>query len=167
MIDIGLSKIIIISVVALVVIGPERLPAAAKALGILWSRFQHYIFKLKQEVNQHISLEEISHLKAQALEATHSIQIDLQNVHNQASQTFSDLHTSLHNVEDSNIYNTDKYYYQPKFCNGRYSWRLKRLNMPLWYKHKNSVRNRVQSGSARMRRFRYGGQKNIKKHFLF
>jgi sec-independent protein translocase protein TatB len=163
MIDIGFSKILIIGVVALIVIGPERLPATAKAIGILWSRFQHYMFKLKQEVNQHISLEEINKLKSEAIEASNAIQSNLSNIQSSIS---SDLHTNLHsNSDEDDIYAMDKHNYQPKLCHGRYSWRLKKLNMPLWYKHKNGIKGRVQSGSARMKRFRY--RENSKKYFIF
>jgi sec-independent protein translocase protein TatB len=181
MIDIGLSKIIIIGVVALIVIGPEKLPATAKAIGIIWSRLQRYIFKLKQEVNQHISIDEINSFKAQAMQASSSIQSGLNNIHqdlslstsyninntNDINATDFNLQTNVHSkLSDDDIYNADKYDYSPKFCNGRYSWRLKKLNMPLWYKHKNGIRGRVQGGSARMKRFRYQ-KSNTKKHFWF
>ena len=57
MIDIGLSKLALIGVVALVVIGPERLPKVARMAGSLFGRAQRYINDVKAEVTREIELE--------------------------------------------------------------------------------------------------------------
>ena len=59
MIDIGLTKIAMIGVVALVVIGPEKLPRVARMAGSLFGRAQRYINDVKSEVSREIELEEL------------------------------------------------------------------------------------------------------------
>ena len=58
MIDLGLTKIALIGVVALVVIGPEKLPRVARMAGSLFGRAQRYINDVKQEVSREIDLDE-------------------------------------------------------------------------------------------------------------
>ncbi len=74
MFDVGFSELVVIMVVALVVIGPKRLPAAARTMGRLWGRLQRYISRMKQDVTTSMELEELRELerevraKAEALE---------------------------------------------------------------------------------------------------
>ena len=63
MIDIGISKIALIGVVALVVIGPEKLPRVARTLGNLLGKAQRYIADVKAEVNRTMDLEELKKMK--------------------------------------------------------------------------------------------------------
>ena len=58
MIDLGLSKLAIIGVVALIVIGPEKLPKVARMAGSLYGRAQRYLHEVKSEVSREIELEE-------------------------------------------------------------------------------------------------------------
>lgn len=76
MFDIGFSEILVIMVVALVVIGPERLPKVARSMGQWMGRVQRYINRVKQDVNTSMELEELRALErkvkaeADALERT-------------------------------------------------------------------------------------------------
>jgi sec-independent protein translocase protein TatB len=63
MIDLGLTKIAIIGVVALIVIGPEKLPKVARMAGTLYGRAQRYLHEVKSEVSREIELDELRHLK--------------------------------------------------------------------------------------------------------
>ena len=58
MIDLGVSKLALIAVVALVVVGPERLPKVARMAGNLFSRAQRYMAEVKAEVNRQMEVEE-------------------------------------------------------------------------------------------------------------
>src|SRR5881275_1573349 len=63
MFDIGFSEIIVIGVVALVVIGPERLPKTARTLGLLFGRLQRYVSEVKADINREMELDELRRLQ--------------------------------------------------------------------------------------------------------
>ena len=63
MFDIGFSEIVVIAVVALIVIGPERLPKAARTLGHLFGRLQRYVNDVKADINREIELDELRNLQ--------------------------------------------------------------------------------------------------------
>jgi Tat protein translocase TatB subunit len=151
MLDFGLTKICIIAAVALIVIGPEKLPATAKTLGILWARVQNYMFKLKQEVHQHIDLSEIKKIQQNALGVGQSIQNSIHNFQYDMREEAINSNLNIDTINDA--YHSIQYI--PKSIHGRYSWRIKQCNTPVWYKHKNKQRMRIQNGAARMQRFTY------------
>jgi sec-independent protein translocase protein TatB len=62
MIDLGLTKLAVIGAVALVVIGPEKLPKVARMAGTLYGRAQRYLHQVKSEVSREIELEELRNL---------------------------------------------------------------------------------------------------------
>ena len=74
MFDIGASEIFVIGVVALIVIGPERLPRVAKTLGHLFGRLQRYVSEVKSDINREIELEELRTLKATMQDAARTIE---------------------------------------------------------------------------------------------
>ena len=59
MFDIGFSELVVIGVVALIVIGPERLPKVARAAGLLYGRMQRYVSTVKSDISREIQLDEI------------------------------------------------------------------------------------------------------------
>ena len=63
MFDIGFSEIVVIAVVALIVIGPERLPKTARTLGHLFGRLQRYVADVKADINREIQLDELKKLQ--------------------------------------------------------------------------------------------------------
>ena len=65
MFDIGFSEIVVIAVVALIVIGPERLPKTAKTLGLLFGRLQRYVSDVKADINRELELDELRKLQQQ------------------------------------------------------------------------------------------------------
>ncbi len=65
MFDIGFSEIVVIAVVALIVIGPERLPKTARTLGHLFGRLQRYVADVKADINREMQLEDLRKLQQQ------------------------------------------------------------------------------------------------------
>ena len=63
MFDIGFSELLVIGVVALVVIGPEKLPRVARTLGHLASRLQRYVSDVKADINREIELDELRKMR--------------------------------------------------------------------------------------------------------
>jgi sec-independent protein translocase protein TatB len=77
MFDIGFSEILVIAVVALVVIGPERLPKTARTLGLLFGRLQRYVNDVKADISREMELDELRRLQREmqgaAREFEHSV----------------------------------------------------------------------------------------------
>ena len=69
MFDVGFSEIVVIAVVALIVIGPERLPKAARTMGHLFGRLQRYVNDVKADINREIELAELRNLQKQVQSA--------------------------------------------------------------------------------------------------
>ena len=88
MFDIGASEIFVIGVVALIVIGPERLPRVAKTVGHLFGRLQRYVSEVKSDINREIELEELRALKATMQDAARSIE---QSVNSQVNYIDSEV----------------------------------------------------------------------------
>ncbi|MFH0933781.1 MAG: Sec-independent protein translocase protein TatB [Pseudomonadota bacterium] len=93
MFDIAFSEIFIIMVVALVVIGPERLPQVARTLGKFWGRMQRYVNQVKQDVNSSIQMEELREVERQVKAQADSLEHSLQ-------KTGSDISLGLKQVEN-------------------------------------------------------------------
>ena len=74
MIDISFSELALIAVVALVVIGPERLPKVARTLGHMMGRLQRYVSEVKADINREIELDELRKLQAQVQSAASDIE---------------------------------------------------------------------------------------------
>jgi sec-independent protein translocase protein TatB len=78
MFDVGFSELIVIGVVALVVIGPERLPKVARTAGILVGRLQRYVSQVKADINREMELSELSKVKTEFESAARSFQGEIE-----------------------------------------------------------------------------------------
>jgi sec-independent protein translocase protein TatB len=74
MFDISFTEILVIGVVALIVLGPERLPGVARTLGHLFGRAQRYVNDVKNDIHREIELEELKKFKTSVEGAAHSIE---------------------------------------------------------------------------------------------
>src|SRR5690349_20760630 len=74
MFDISFSEVMIIAVVALIVIGPERLPRVARTLGHLFGRMQRYVNEVKADIQREVELDELRKLKQTVEESARSIE---------------------------------------------------------------------------------------------
>ncbi|MBI5438330.1 MAG: twin-arginine translocase subunit TatB [Nitrosomonadales bacterium] len=63
MFDIAFSELVVIMLVALVVIGPERLPKVARTMGNLWGRMQRYVNSVKNDIADELAIEEVKKLR--------------------------------------------------------------------------------------------------------
>jgi sec-independent protein translocase protein TatB len=73
MFDIGFFELVVIAVVALIVVGPERLPKAARTLGHLVGRLQRYVNDVKSDINREIELDELRKLQQQVQSAAQDL----------------------------------------------------------------------------------------------
>ncbi|HET9404415.1 MAG TPA: Sec-independent protein translocase protein TatB [Burkholderiales bacterium] len=73
MFDIGFSELLLIAVVALIVIGPERLPKVARTLGHLFGRMQRYVNDVKADISREMELEELKKMQSSMEETARSM----------------------------------------------------------------------------------------------
>jgi len=92
MFDIALSEVMIIAVVALIVIGPERLPRVARTLGHLFGRMQRYVNDVKADIQREVELDELRKLKQTVEESARSIE-------NSVSQEFNAAKDEMRGLE--------------------------------------------------------------------
>jgi sec-independent protein translocase protein TatB len=162
MLDLGLTKMALIGVVALVVLGPERLPRVARTAGALFGRAQRYINDVKSEVTREIELDELRRMKTEFESAASNVESTIHdNLRKQESElndawnagtsvspsmaggaSTEDLASAGDGSWRSSITPTPK----------RKNWRVKQTAMPNWYKRATLRRTRVQSGAARVAR---------------
>jgi sec-independent protein translocase protein TatB len=159
MIDLGLSKLAIIGVVALVVIGPERLPKVARMAGTLYGRAQRYLQDVKSEVSREIELDELRNLQKEVEEGAQAFKSEVETSVNSSiseveaawrgdlpaappppSATVSDLERKARDFRRKKLVRTSA--------------------IPAWYKSRAGVRGHVMSGAARVRKYRPGVQSN-------
>jgi sec-independent protein translocase protein TatB len=74
MFDIGFSELIVIGIVALVVVGPERLPKVARTAGLFLGRLQRYVADVKADISREMQLEELKKLQAEVRESARDLE---------------------------------------------------------------------------------------------
>jgi sec-independent protein translocase protein TatB len=98
MFDVGFSEMVVIAVVALIVIGPERLPKVARTLGHLFGRMQRYVNDVKADISREMELDELRKLQASVQEAARSIE---QSVAKEVSTTETQLNSIAASATDA------------------------------------------------------------------
>ena len=158
MLDFGFDKIALIGAVALIVIGPEKLPRVARTVGALIGKAQRYVADVKAEVNRSIELEELQKMKKQFETAATDIQSSVQREVSDASQAFeSSWSGATAGLEAGATPMTPIEPLPPPpptYKRPNKKWRLKRGAMPMWFKQRQGIRRQAQSGAARVARFR-------------
>src|SRR5512134_1734488 len=74
MFDIGFSELLVIAVIALLVIGPEKLPKVARTAGVMFGRLQRYVNDVKADIQREIELDELRKLRSQFEDAAKSVE---------------------------------------------------------------------------------------------
>ncbi len=152
MIDLGISKLALIGAVALIVIGPEKLPGVARMLGTMLGKAQRYMSDVKAEVSRSMALDDLKKMKESVESAAKDVSQSIQSnaadfekswaeATNTASQGISDYRPQL--AGDA-----------PQYHHPKKNWRLKQGATPNWYKARAGVRTRALSGAARVARYR-------------
>lgn len=142
MIDLGISKIALIGAVALIVIGPEKLPKVARTVGALLGKAQRYVSDVKAEVNRAMELDELKKMRE-------TVESAARDVENTIQTQASDFEKSWEEVTSLPLETLPPEYKHP----GK-NWRLKQGATPQWYKARNGVRTKALSGAARVARHR-------------
>ena len=158
MIDLGISKMALIGAVALIVIGPEKLPRVARTVGTLLGKAQRYVSDVKQEVNRSMELDELKKMKETVEGAARDVEGSIHSGASDFEKSWSDatgnLDGSSAGVSSSVTDDLPGMVVFPEYRRPNKKWRLKTGAMPQWYKARSGVRTRAQSGAARVARFR-------------
>lgn len=150
MIDLGISKMALIGVVALIVIGPDKLPRAARTVGALLGKAQRYVADVKAEVHRSIELDELKKMKDSVVNAARDVEQSVQTAASDFERDWSDA-TKLDSATSTPLAEPISY---PQYRHPKKKWRVKQGAMPQWYKARTGVRTRALSGAARVARFR-------------
>ncbi|WP_455776943.1 Sec-independent protein translocase protein TatB, partial [Burkholderia stabilis] len=161
MLDLGLSKMALIGVVALVVLGPERLPRVARTAGALFGRAQRYINDVKAEVSREIELDALRTMKTDFESAARNVETTIHDNLREHEKELNDTwHSAVGGLDEASgstgSYGSDTpaapswrgstAALAPK----RRNWRVKQAATPVWYKRATTRRTHVQSGGARV-----------------
>lgn len=163
MLDLGLTKMAVIGVVALVVLGPERLPGVARTAGALFGRAQRYINDVKSEVAREMELDELKKMRTEFESAASNVE---SSIHDTLKRHESELNDAWNQgtsvtpsiaggaAESADAAASDKPWASrsPSTSTKRKNWRVKQSAIPNWYKRTTARRTRVQSGAARVAR---------------
>ncbi|NHH78496.1 Sec-independent protein translocase protein TatB [Burkholderia gladioli] len=171
MLDLGLSKMALIGVVALVVLGPERLPRVARTAGALFGRAQRYINDVKAEVSREIELDALRTMKTDFESAARNVEATIHDNLRQHETELNDAWSSAVSGESGasagpvsvgagssyDPYDSSTHAWQGSpisatFTPKRRNWRIKQNATPTWYKRATTRRTHVQSGAARVAR---------------
>ena len=154
MIDLGLSKLAIIGVVALIVIGPEKLPKVARMVGSLYGRAQRYLNEVKSEVSREIELEELKNIQKEVQQAAHSIRSEVEN---SVAQNLAEIDSDWRG--EPAISATPEHLTR-KAREFRRKKLLRSSAIPAWYKQRHGGKMHVMSGAARVAKYRPGAKSN-------
>ncbi|MES2935318.1 MAG: Sec-independent protein translocase protein TatB [Pseudomonadota bacterium] len=159
MIDLGLTKIALIGVVALVVIGPEKLPKVARMVGSLYGRAQRYIRDVKDEVSREIELDELRNLQK-------DVQSAAQDIEHGIGKNLAETHSELNGMWDDENHASSTHganclldpHTPDQLAVKVKEFRRKKLArtsaIPTWYKQQHGTRMRIISGAARVAKYR-------------
>lgn len=151
MIDLGISKMALIGAVALIVIGPEKLPRVARTVGTLLGKARRYVADVKDEVNRSMDLDELRKMKETVETAARDVQSSVQTTASDFEKSWAETTASLEagsaeSVPDMIVF--------PQYRHPAKKWRVKQGAMPQWYKARAGVRTKALSGAARVARYR-------------
>jgi sec-independent protein translocase protein TatB len=149
MIDLGIEKMMVIGAVALIVIGPEKLPRVARTVGTLLGKAQRYVADVKAEVNRSMELEELKKMKETVETAARDVE---SSIHGSVNDIERELHSATSTLALDHMAEPAVSY--PQYRHPKKKWRIKQGATPSWYKARNGVRTKALSGAARVARYR-------------
>lgn len=170
MIDLGLSKLAIIGVVALIVIGPEKLPKVARMAGTLYGRAQRYLHNVKTEVSREIELDELRNLHKEVHESAHSFKSEVEQSLSSHADEVEALWDGRASADgDASLppppILASTADIERKARDFRRKKTVRSSAVPAWYKHRHGGKTHVLSGAARVRKFRPGSSKSKSSFF--
>ena len=134
----------LIGAVALIVIGPEKLPRVARTVGTLLGKAQRYVNDVKAEVNRSMELDELKKMKETVEGAARDVENSIHTTSAEFEKQWQDAAASLDAPAEPAY---------PEYKHPKKNWRLKQGAVPHWYKARTGVRTRALSGAARVAQY--------------
>ncbi|MDO5654009.1 MAG: Sec-independent protein translocase protein TatB [Brachymonas sp.] len=156
MFDLGFSKLLVVGFVAMLVVGPEKLPELARTLGTWVGRMQRHLNQVKQEMGGLQELQELRDMKRTMEQAAWDAQHQMQTMASRFERDVG-LASRYAHAEVEDVYDTGSA--RPGASTqtrnlSRKNWRLKRHTIPQWYKSRQRPRTSALSNAARVARQR-------------
>jgi sec-independent protein translocase protein TatB len=153
MIDLGLAKLALIGAVALIVIGPEKLPKVARMAGSLLGRAQRYLNDVKNEVGREMELDELRKMQQEVEDAASEIKSSVtqkiaeveQSAHSTINSIWQDPNSQLL-PEEANIARKAREFRRKKL--------VRNSALPAWYKQQQGSKSHLLSAAARVAKYR-------------
>jgi sec-independent protein translocase protein TatB len=95
MFDFSFAELVLIMVVALIVIGPERLPKVARTMGHLWGRAQRYVNGVKADIERDMAVEEYRKLQQKVQEEAGALEQSVKQATQSADQQLSQINQAV------------------------------------------------------------------------
>ena len=137
----------LIGAVALIVIGPEKLPRVARTVGTLLSKAQRYVADVKAEVNRSMELDELKKMKDVVVGAAQDVENSIQSTTRDFEKSWADATSDSADALSAPVA-------YPSYKHPKKKWRVKLGATPQWYKARSGTRTKALSGAARVARFR-------------
>ncbi len=141
---------LVIGAVALIVIGPEKLPRVARTVGTLLGKAQRYVADVKAEVNRSIELEELKKMKETVESAARDVEGSIRTGASEFEKEWSEATSTAQSTSTA----LSEPFSYPEYRHPRKKWRIKQGATPTWYKARNGIRTKALSGAARVARYR-------------
>jgi len=93
--DIAFSELLLIGVVALIVIGPEKLPKVARTLGLLAGRLQRYVANVKSDIDRELQFQDLQKLQQEIKQGADRLQADMHQMQSHAKEQLKDVERSI------------------------------------------------------------------------
>jgi sec-independent protein translocase protein TatB len=152
MLDIGLTKLTVVGVVALIVIGPEKLPTVARMAGTLFGRAQRYLNEVKAEVSREIEMDELRKMRDEFKDAASKVE---QAVAENLAGVENTIHSAWREDEHAAggaVPGPDRISLKAK------NFRKKKLArssaVPNWFKQQSGRKTHIVSAAARVAKYR-------------
>ena len=100
MFDIGFSELMVIGLVALIVIGPEKLPRMARTVGHLAGRLQRYVADVKADINREVELDELRKMRDSMQEAASGME---SSFNSELQKTESELNAAVEGKAEAEV----------------------------------------------------------------
>lgn len=152
MIDLGISKIALIGAIALIVIGPDKLPLVARTLGALLGKARRYVADVKEEVNRTMDLDELKKMRDTVESAARDVETSVHTTASDFESSWGEATSSLESDNNSGYVPSMTFF--PEYKHPGKKWRVKQGAAPQWYKSRSGVRTKALSGAARVARYR-------------
>jgi len=99
--DIAFSELVVIAIIALIVIGPEKLPKVARTVGLLLGRMQRYINTVKTDINRELQFEELQKLQQEMRQEARHLESELGQARSQAVDEARNIEQSIGGALDA------------------------------------------------------------------